>query len=113
MPEQDINQLIAQLDETASNLRVLVNTYQEQGDFEKALELSDQVVALDAKTNDLKAKRRDQMLDSTQWAKLNTRMDALNQAAKDTGQDLQSTMNEVEQVKSLITMVSGLVTKVL
>lgn len=111
MADQDINQLITQLDETASNLRVLVNTYQGQGDYEKALELSDQVVALDAKTNELKAKRRSQLVDSAAWAALNQHMDALNQAAKETGQELQSTMDDVEEVKSLISLVSGLVTK--
>lgn len=105
----DLNQQIAALRQSATNIQALADKALQNGDFEKAQALSSQAVVLTNELGQLQAARRGKAIQSQDWATLNQHLDALNQQAQATDQQVQTAQANVETVKSIVSIIAKLV----
>jgi len=107
---ETLTQQINSLKQTVLNLQALADKARSQEDFVRAQTLSSQSVTLANHLLTLSSERQDAVIGSDAWAELGAAMDKLNTEAKATQSDMQSADANVENAKTLISLVGKLVT---
>jgi hypothetical protein len=106
---ETVNQQIDRLNQSVLNLQTLADRARAQGDFVRALKLSNQSVALSGDINRLCEQQQVQAFESSTWQILSAKLDALNVEAQMTEGRMQDASNNVETAKTIIGLVGKLV----